>query len=258
MPGPAQSGGLNLTITTRPEQPVVQHTVQEEIEVLFRLANEDAGELLLVRHAQSAAGLLPDPEASVSPDPMLSCEGLRQAERLAAHLSSLWLDAVYTAPERRCLQTARIVADALQRPLSVLPDLAEIAFDPEAAAVGPSGYAERFSRHPRWECLPGFSSGTAFRRRTVSAIESVVAAHPGRRSVVVTHTSVINAYLGRLLRIPRDLFFAPDHASVCTVRYRDGMYALRSLNDTSHLVLRDPIPALLPALTLRSLPLTNR
>ena len=76
-----------------------QQDIQHELDALFRLDDEDAGELLLVRHAEPA---------SSPPDPMLSCDGLRQAERLTDRLSSLWIDTIYSSPERRCFQTAKV------------------------------------------------------------------------------------------------------------------------------------------------------
>jgi 2,3-bisphosphoglycerate-dependent phosphoglycerate mutase len=226
-----------------------QQEIQHELDALFRLDEEDAGELLLVRHAEPA---------SSPSDPMLSCDGLRQAERLAERLSSLWIDTIYSAPERRCFQTAKVIADDLQRPLKMLDELAEIGFDAELARGSVSAYVERFNRQPRWDALLGFDSGKDFRRRAVTAIESIIAAHPSRRTAVVTHSSVINGYLSMVLCIPRDQFFAPDYASISTLRHRAEMYGLRTLNDTTHLDLSSQIPGLPAALTPRSLPLTNR
>jgi broad specificity phosphatase PhoE len=197
--------------------------------------------VLLVRHARpadvqttegSGGGAGAGERAN---DPMLSCDGLRQAERLADRLSSLWIGTIYTAPERRSFQTAKVIADQLQRPLSILEGLAEIGFEPEAACGDIESYTERFSRQPRWESLPGFADGKTFRRRAVSAIEGVIAAHPARRSLVVSHSSVINAYLSMVLCIPRDQFFAPEYTSISTVRYREDLYSVRTLNDTTHL-----------------------
>jgi 2,3-bisphosphoglycerate-dependent phosphoglycerate mutase len=201
-----------------------QQEVQHELDALFRLDEEDAGELLLVRHAEPA---------SSPSDPMLSCDGLRQAERLAERLSSLWIDAIYSAPERRCFQTAKVIADELQRPLKLLDELGEIGFDPDLARGSASTYAQRFNRQPRWDALPGFDSGKDFRRRAVTALESIIATHSSRRAVVVTHSSVINGYLSMVLWIPRDQFFAPDHASISILRHCGDMYgAACSFNAT--------------------------
>ncbi|HEU0074075.1 MAG TPA: histidine phosphatase family protein [Dehalococcoidia bacterium] len=240
-----------------PDGTASQPQIDNELDALFRLDREDTGELLLVRHAEPASGTATDPDA-VAIDPMLSCEGLRQAERLADRLSGLWIDAVYSAPERRCFQTAKVTADLLQRPLHVVEGLADIDFDPHEAVGSPGAYAERFCHDPRWESLPGFAPGQAFRRRAAMAIDGIIARHLARRCVVITHASIINAYVSMLLRIPRDLFFAPDHTSLSVIRHRRDLYALRTLNDTSHLSLGISSWGLPPAFTPRSLPLTNR
>jgi broad specificity phosphatase PhoE len=241
-----------LTTHNAARRPLTQRDIHEQIEALFRLDNEVAGETLLVRHAQPAIN--PEHEN----DPMLSCEGLRQAELLGDHLSDLWIDAIYTAPERRCFQTAKIVADVLQRPLTVIDGLADISFNREAAEGVSSAYAERFRRDPRWESLPGFESGSVFRRRAVAAIEGIISSHPAGRCAVISHTSVLNAYLGLLLCIPRDQFFSPDHAAISSVRHNSDKTVLSSLNHTSHLEASLQIAGLTPAFTGCSLPLTNR
>lgn len=207
--------------------------VQVELDELFRLDDEDASEVLLVRHAEPARSL----EGASSPDPLLSCQGLEQAERLALRLDCLWLQAVFSAPERRCYQTAKIVADDLQRPLQVLDGLADIDIAPARpdgpAACGPM--SDQFVRTPRWDSLSIFEKSSTFRRRAVLAIERLVAANPARRIVVVTHSSVINAYLSMVLGVPADMFFTPEHASISVLRQCGELYAVRSLNDTAHL-----------------------
>jgi probable phosphoglycerate mutase len=230
-------------------QSVSRDAVQAELDALFRLEDEDAGELLLIRHAEPAR---------IGQDPLLSCAGLEQAERLAARLRSVWVEAVYVAPERRALQTAKLIASTLDRPQFVLEDLAEIEFDAseiDQTADPHPPYAERFAAEPRWDSLPGFSAGRAFRRRAIQAVEGAIACNPARRVVVVTHGSVINAYLSMILGIPRDQFFAPEHTSISVVRWCEDRYGLRSLNDVAHLGFGGPIPApdgeLLPAVDCR-------
>jgi probable phosphoglycerate mutase len=220
------------TMTAADEASRARRAAQEEIEQLFRLDDEEAAELLLVRHAEPADG------AEASGDPLLSCAGLEQAERLAHRLSDSWVECVVSAPERRAVQTARLVAEAAGRPLIIDERLREIDFVPPSkgrGCAGERGYARRFVEDPRWEAQPGFSSSHAFRRRVLVGMEEALAAHPGRRVVVVTHGSVINAYASMLLGIKRDMFFAPDHASITVVRQWRDLYAVRCLNDTAHL-----------------------
>jgi 2,3-bisphosphoglycerate-dependent phosphoglycerate mutase len=233
--------------------------VQHELDELFRLNDEDASELLLVRHAEPAP---PAEDRDSQPaDPFLSCTGLEQAELLAARLDSLWLQGVYTAPERRAFQTAKVVADTLQRPLHIMEELADIDLDASTVAEHRSGESitERFIRLPRWESIDGPEVCREFRRRSILAIERILAANPARRIAVITHASVINAYLSMVLAIPRDVFFTPDYASISVVRQSGDLYAVRGLNDTQHLAGTEAAwPSSGRALTLRSLPLTNR
>lgn len=222
-------------MTSLGEAPAVTHphAVLEALDELLRLDAEDAGELLLVRHAR--------PAPTRAYDPMLSCEGLAEAERLAERLSSTSLDAVYASPERRARQTGRLIAAAAAVELGTLDELTDVRFNPRQACLNgtPEAQAQRFLELPRWDSLPGFEPSREFRRRVIQVIEGVLAAHEPGRVIIVTHSSVINAYLSMLLGVLADQFFAPRHASITTLRWGEGRHALQSLNDTAHL---SPVP----------------
>jgi phosphohistidine phosphatase len=80
--------------------------------------NERQGklELYLLRHADAG-----DPEAWTRSDAErpLSGKGRRQAERLGRHLAAIEFapDTILTSPKVRAAETARIVAEALGRPV---------------------------------------------------------------------------------------------------------------------------------------------
>ena len=210
--------------------------LDRELGAMFRLADGQAGELLLVRHAEPDTGAR---YRYCGDEPALTVTGRVQARFLAGRLTESAIDAIYSAPERYAKETSRIVSEALEVPLRTVPELADIAYTPaDCACDGAIGAL--FADNPRWDALPGFEPSKPFRRRAIQAIESLLAAHGAQRIVVVTHASVINAYLSMLLDIPRDLFFYPDHTSLSVVRWRDDLYALRSLNDTSHLTTLAP------------------
>jgi probable phosphoglycerate mutase len=217
-------------------------SIQRQVDDLFRLEDEAAAELLLIRHAEPARN------DRGNDDPLLSCTGLEQAERLGERLCSLYFEAIYAAPERRAQQTARILAEATDREAATVPELGEIEYMPAAPqpwdvqkedAEGcrhVSSVAECFITEPRWDSIPGFAPSRYFRRRVLQGIERLLALHPSRRIAVVTHGSVINAYLSALLAIPQDVFFAPQYTSISCVRSLGEMYAVRSLNDMAHLL----------------------
>lgn len=123
-------------------------------------------------------------------------------------------------------------------------------------AHGAGRVASRLFCQPRWDALPEVEPTRLFRRRSIQALEGMLASYPGSRVAVINHTGVINAYLSMLLDIPRDVFFSPDYASISIVRYRCDSYAVRRLNDTGHLsFLSGPAAALgnrTPINTIRS------
>jgi probable phosphoglycerate mutase len=217
-------------------------SIQRQVEDLFRLEDEAATEVLLIRHAEPACNDISNE------DPLLSCTGLEQAERLGERLSSLWFDAIYAAPERRAQQTARLLGEATDSEVVTVEDLREIEYMPAApqpwapvANYTPGRHdvpstADRFMTEPRWDALPGFAPSRCFRQRVLQGIELLMTKHPARRIAVVTHSSVINAYLSALLAILQDVFFAPKHTSISCVRSLGELFAVRSLNDTAHLL----------------------
>ncbi len=218
-----------LTDTSASMDAALRHdSLEREFASLFRLEDEAASELVLIRHAHSQ---------DHGSDPPLTHAGICEAAALARRLGPLWTEAVYTAPEARASQTADIIAGMNGRPVARIDDLREIDLDESASRplAEPGRLAARWMLHPRWEALSRLEPGRSFRRRALQAIDSAIARHPGRRVIVVTHASVINAYLSALLDIPRDMFFLPAHASLTLVRSLGDLTSVQTVNDCSHL-----------------------
>ena len=165
-------------------------------------------EVWLVRHADVYDGL------EVVPDPPLSPLGRQQADRLAQRLKSVEVDAVFSSPLRRALQTAASFSD-------------RVATDPrltEVRAVYPAGKLELQERPD------------AVIRRMQDAVDAAVAAHPGGRIVMVSHGIAILTYLCDILRLtPGTLRLFPDFTSISVVRIKGDRRMAGSLCDTAHL-----------------------
>jgi 2,3-bisphosphoglycerate-dependent phosphoglycerate mutase len=191
-------------------------------------------ELLMVRH-----GL---PERVVGArgpaDPGLRSEGRSQAERLAAHLSAEHIDAIYSSPLRRAVETAEPAAHTLGLFAQVIDDLAEV--DRYSSSYVPM---EELRRDPALRAaLAASANGAAeetregFRKRVIAAVERIIEANPGARVVVVSHGAVMNTYLGHILGIDRELWFEPRYASISRVlASRRGHRNVESVNETQHL-----------------------
>jgi broad specificity phosphatase PhoE len=135
-------------------------------------------------------------------------------KRLAQRLKSVNVDAVYTSPLRRALQTATALRDRVETD----PRLTE------ARASYPNGKVELQE------------SPDAVIERMRGAVDAAVAAHPGGRIVMVSHGIAILNYLCDVLRLtPGTLRLFPDFTSVSVVRVKGDRRVAGSLCDTAHL-----------------------
>ena len=185
-------------------------------------------ELLLIRHALPVRvdeGAGPGPA-----DPELAPLGVQQADALADWLRREDVDALWSSPMRRALETAAPVADALGLPVTVDEGLAE--FDRQALSYIPIEELKA-AGDPRWHQVP--ERPEHFVAGVVTAVERVVAAHPRQRVAVVCHGGVVNAYCGHVLGIDDPLFFLPAYTSISRVlASTSGPRSIASLNETAH------------------------
>lgn len=199
-------------------------------------------ELVLVRHGLPVR-IDSTPDGSAA-DPGLAARGFEQAARVVSALALDAVDVLYSSPARRALETAAPLVSALGLGLVVDEGLAE--FDAAHSSYVPVEEL-RAAGDPRWDRLVAGDlyhpdvDPDAFAARVVAAVERLIAAHPGGRAVVFTHSGVINAYTAHLLGLGRPLWFAPAYASVSRIgAARDGRRGVISLNETGH--VRDLLP----------------
>ncbi len=210
----------------------------------FLTGAEGVTELLLIRHAQQDVS----PEATVGEwiDPPLSEQGRQQARLLGAAFSTIRLDAIFASPLQRAAETAREVARHHDLEIEFIPDLREVEVfrdvPPEKTAVEFIGKEllkaarERMLTERNWDVYPYSESSFDFRKRTVNAIEAVIAGNAGERIAIVCHGGVINSYAGHIIKTPYDMFFRPAHTAVSVIAAASGgRRVLRLLNDTHHL-----------------------
>jgi probable phosphoglycerate mutase len=174
----------------------------------YLLGVEGVTEIWLVRHGDVYDGI------EYVPDPPLSPLGRRQADRLAQRLKSLEIDAVYSSPLRRALQTAACLSERVET-------------DPRLTEAR-AGYADG-----KMELQ---ESPAAVITRMQDAVDAAMAAHPGGRIVMVSHGIAILTYLCDVLRLsPGTLRLFPDFTSISVVRVKGERRMAGSLCDTAHL-----------------------
>jgi len=170
-------------------------------------------ELLLVRHALPLRLSTTDGSPA---DPPLSEEGREQARRLARWLEREPLDALYSSPLRRALETAEPLAQVRGLETRIEPGVAE--FDAEAPHYVPLEELKA-TDYESWRALvaSGFyleGDAESFRATVVGALEGVIAANPGMRVAVVCHGGVINAWASHILGTQRLFLFEPVYTGV--------------------------------------------
>jgi 2,3-bisphosphoglycerate-dependent phosphoglycerate mutase len=195
-----------------------------------------AMELLLIRHG------LPERSAETA-DPPLSAQGHDQARRVARWLQGEGIEAVFSSPMVRAVETARPFVAAAGHELKLHEGVVE--FDRDSGSYVPLEVLKRED----YEAWKAFVAGGAapdidrFQTMVVGALEEIIEGNSGRRVAVFCHGGVINVWTAHVLGMAPRLFFEPGYASVH--RYlcaRSGERNVVALNERAH--LRDDWPAL--------------
>lgn len=189
---------------------------------------------LLVRHAdhdwvgRGFAGRLPE----VS----LNAKGHAQALQLVERLRGQPLDAIYCSPQPRTQQTARPLAEGRRLEIIVEP-----AFD-EVDLGGWQGRTFEEVRHQEaWRHWlerrgsarpPGGEPFAEVPRRAMAGLRTLLARHPDRYVMVVSHGDVLKAMIADVLGLSLDRLESFDiaPASVSVLAMGEGWAQLRLLN----------------------------
>ena len=193
-------------------------------------------ELILVRH-----GLPMRREVVEGPaDPELSAEGHDQSARLAMYLKSESIDAIYSSPMKRAVQTAEPLAQTTGLPISIVDDVAE--YDRLSNEYIPieelrAANDERWQKLLTGEWQSDSDTLESFRTRVISSLEQLISQHASQRIVVTCHGGVINQYLAHILGIATERgFFYPQYTSIHrVVASQNGLRSVGSLNEIAHL-----------------------
>jgi broad specificity phosphatase PhoE len=190
-------------------------------------------QLLLIRHALPLRS-----EPGQGSDPDLSDEGVQQAERLPEALKRFPITRLVSSPQRRSIQTAQPVADALGLTIDIDDRIAEYDRDLEhyipieqIAAEYPEELARLAGGH-----LPSTVDEDAFLARINDGIRDIAAAAQHEDTVAVfSHGGVINGLLHSILRTEKILCVNVDYAGVTRLlSSRDGNLYVASVNGTEH------------------------
>ncbi|MGH8973706.1 MAG: MSMEG_4193 family putative phosphomutase [Acidimicrobiia bacterium] len=195
-----------------------------------------ATKVVLVRHAVTAetGPVLSGRRSGID----LSEAGRAQADGAAQRLAGLPVTAVYSSPLERCRQTAEAIAAAHGLTVTDHPGLAEADYGEwtgqKIEDLRQSDLWKLVQVTPSAVRFPAGESVREMQTRIITAVEEVVAAHPGGLVVAVSHADPIKAAVAHFTGVHLDLFqrlfVAP--ASCTVLRFGPTGAALVKLNDT--------------------------
>ena len=199
----------------------------------FLVADPDATELWLVRHADAYAELVSLDDSNI--DPPLSDKGRAEAELLGARVAAHGLSAIWSSPIARSRETAAIAAAAAGLEVRVDERLREVrtAWEdvPSSGEPVPEGPNIPFTE-PLDEVVARMSGAVA---------DIVAAAGPGQRVAAVTHAGAIGMYLMSVLKLDSGpLRLLPLFTSVTVLLAKDDRVVVQSIGDVSHLARERP------------------
>jgi probable phosphoglycerate mutase len=165
----------------------------------------------------------------------LSEQGVEQAKRLPDALARFPVSRVLSSPQRRAIQTAQPVADALGLTIDVDERLAEYDYGLSHYTPIEEASQEDLQRLIDGH-LPGDVDEDAFKARVAAGIDDAVAAAGHDETVAVfSHGGVINALVHQAMETARLLCVQVDYTGVTRMlKSRDGKLGVAAINGTEH------------------------
>jgi broad specificity phosphatase PhoE len=196
--------------------------------------------LILARHGETAWNV--DRIFRGRSEVELDDVGMRQAELLGKYLSDWKLDAIYSSPVRRALDTANIVARYQKTDVQVAQGLSDMDFgewqslpEQEVRRRYPA-LLDDWHSTPERVRMPGGESLEDVRNRSMQVVSGVVSKYDGS-VLLVSHRVVIKVLVCSLLGLDNSHFWniGQDVGGITIFSYVNGRFVLTRHNDTSHL-----------------------
>ena len=208
------------------------------------MSSEKATTVFLIRHGETPLTPMKKFSGDGPLNPFLTEVGLAQAERVAAAVAELKSEIIIASPLNRTKQTAEAISRATGMPINFDESWLECSFGiwdgmsiDEVKEKYPADYQA-------WVSSTGFAppegeSYDAVSIRIDEALEQIVSMYPGQRVAVVTHNGTIKTAAKLAIGAPDQSIFhidvSPCSITTISIWPSDGLRALRSLNEQSHL-----------------------
>lgn len=170
--------------------------------------------------------------------------GRAQAERLSERLAHLGIDAIYSSPMERTMETAQPLSTRFDIPILTRKGLIEVdagdwtgmTYD----AVRATSEWKNYMQNPGLAKIPNGESISDVQSRVVAELEELRSQHRDNTIALFSHADVIKAALIFYVGIPIPSYqrLEIDPASISVLGFRDHHPRVLLLNHTGEMVLR--------------------
>jgi len=197
-------------------------------------------ELILARHGETVWNV--EKIYRGRTDVNLDEVGIKQAELLGKYLSGWELEAIYSSPLSRAMDTANIIARYQKIGVHIAKGLIDFDYgewqslpEQEVRRLYPTLHNE-WHNNPHKVKMPGGESLEDVRRRAIEVVNDVLFKYQGS-VVLVSHRVVNKVLICSLLGLDNSYFWniKQDVGGITIFDYADGCFVLTRHNDTSHL-----------------------
>jgi len=197
--------------------------------------------IYLVRHGQTAWNK--EEIFRGRTDVPLDETGLKQAELVGEYFQGMEIDAIYSSPLSRALQTAQKIAQFNDLKVQPLPGIIDMSFGKwegrphQEIREKDSKTYRQWVEEPHLVRLPGGEGLNDVRVRAMAALEEVMRKHPEKTLVLVSHRVICKVLICAILNLDNSHFWqiTQDTTAINLIQYRKGKYILSLMNETCHL-----------------------
>ena len=167
----------------------------------------------------------------------LNEKGEMQAQRLAERFQNVTLDAIYSSPLERALQTADVLARNMKLEVKQSAAANEINFGDWTGKtfdeLSSDDQWRRFNSHRSMTTIPNGESFLEVQNRIVKELEALASQHGNARVAIVSHADLIRAAVSYFSATPIDLVqrFEIAPCSVSVVALENDSTTLLTINN---------------------------
>lgn len=174
----------------------------------------------------------------------LSKQGQQQARALARRIADTWkVEAIYTSPLSRCIDTGAAIAHSSGAPAQVLEDLADIDYGLWQGLTHDEARQRWPQEHRAWQeapdlaAIPGGESLAEVLVRGTKVLRHVLQYSAGKTLVLVGHDSINRVLLLQALGLPLSRYWNLKQEPCCLneIVVEETVFTLHRMNEGCHL-----------------------